>query len=86
MVRFMASESVQRRVTAADREAMDRLGKAERDVPKFGSRPPRTLDQVLAEASRLRRRLPDGEGGYSALADLRGHRALRKRLVERSPS
>ena len=82
----MANESVQRQVMAADRKAMDRLGKAERDVPKFGSRPPRTLDQVLAEVSQMRRRLPDGESGYDALADLRGHRALRKRLVERSPS
>ena len=82
----MANESVQQRVTAADREAMDRLGKAEREVPKFGSRPPRTLDQVLAEVSQMQRRLPDGESGYDALADLRGHRALRKRLIERSPS
>ena len=82
----MANESVKRRVTAADREAMDRIGRAERDVPKFGSRPPRTLDQVLAEISRMQRRLPDGESGYDALADLRGHRALRERLVERSPS
>ena len=82
----MANESVKRQVTAADREAIERLGKAERDVPKFGSRPPRTLDQVLAEVSKMRRRLPDGESGYDALADLRGHRALRKRLVERSPS
>ena len=64
---------------------MERLGKAERDVPKFGSRPPRTLDQVLAEVSQMQRRLP-GESGYDALADLRGHRALRKRLVERSLS
>ena len=82
----MANENVKRRVTVADRGAMERLGKAERDVPKFGSRPPRTLDQVLAEIARMRRRLPDGESGYDALADLRGHRALRKRLVERSPS
>ena len=82
----MADESVKRQVTAADREAMERLGKAERDVPKFGSRPPRTLDQVLAEISQMQRRLPDGEGGYDALADLRAHRALRARLVERSPS
>ena len=82
----MANESVKRQVTVADREAMDRLGKAERDVPKFGSRPPRTLDQVLAEVSQMRRRLPDGESDYDALADLRGHRALRKRLIERSPS
>ena len=65
---------------------MERLGRAERDVPKFGSRPPRTLDQVLAEVSWMRRRLPDGESGYDALADLRGHRALRMRLIERSPS
>ena len=82
----MADESDQRRVTVADREAMERLGKAERDVPKFGSRPPRTLDQVLAEVSRMRRRLPDGESGYDALADLCGHRALRERLVKQSPS
>ena len=82
----MANESVKRQVTAADRKAMEHLGKAERDVPKFGSRPPRTLDQVLAEVSRMQRRLPDGESGYDALADLRGHRALRKRLVERPPS
>lgn len=82
----MANERIKRQVTAADREAMERLGKAERDVPKLGPHPPRTLDQVLAEVSRMRRRLPDGESGYDALADLRGHRALRRRLVERSPS
>lgn len=80
----MANESVKQRVTAADREAMARLGRAERNIAKFGSRPPRTLDQVLAEVSQMRRLLPNGQSGYDALADLREHRALRSRLVERS--
>ncbi len=81
----MVDESAKPRVTAADHEAMARLGRAEREVPKFGSRPPRTLEQVHAEVSQMRRMLPNGESGYDAQADLRGHRALRARLLERSP-
>ena len=81
----MVDESAKPRVTAADRDAMARLGRAEREVPKFGSRPPRTLEQVHAEVSQMRRMLPNGESGYDAQSDLRGHRALRARLLERSP-
>lgn len=65
---------------------MARLGRAEREVPKFGSRPPRTLEQALAEVYQLQQMLPSGHTGYDAQADLRGHRTLRTRLVEREPS
>ena len=81
----MVDESAKPRVTAADHEAMARLGRAEREVPKFGSRQPRTLEQVHAEISQMQRMLPNRESGYDPQADLRGHRVLRTRLLERSP-
>lgn len=69
-----------RKASEQERAYFQRLGELEATVPKFGSRPPRHLADVLAELARHRAQWPLPPAGD----DLAEHLAERKALMRRS--
>ena len=69
-----------RKASEQERAYFKRLGELEEAVPKFGSRPPRQLGEVLEELARHRAQWPM----HNASDDLAEHLAERKAMMRKS--
>lgn len=69
-----------RKASGQERVYFKRLGELEEAVPKFGSRPPRQLGEVLEELARHRAQWPV----YNASDDLAEHLAEREAMMRKS--
>ena len=69
-----------RKASEQERAYFKRLGELEEAVPKFGSRPPRQLGEVLEELARHRAQWPV----YNASDDLAEHLAEREAMMRKS--
>ncbi len=69
-----------RKANAQERAYFKRLADLEANVPKFGSRPPRQLGEVLEELARHRAQWPV----LNASDDLAEHLAEREALMRKS--
>ena len=69
-----------RKASEQERAYFKRLGELEEAVPKFGSRPPRQLGEVLEELARHRAQWPM----HNASDDLAEHLAEREAMMRKS--
>ena len=69
-----------RKASERERAYFKRLGELEETVPKFGSRPPRQLGEVLEELARHRAQWPV----HNASDDLAEHLAEREAMMRKS--
>ena len=69
-----------RKASGQERAYFKRLGELEEAVPKFGSRPPRQLGEVLEELARHRAQWPM----QNASDDLAEHLAEREAMMRKS--
>ena len=69
-----------RKASEQERAYFKRLGELEEAVPKFGSRPPRQLGEVLEELARHRAQWPV----HNASDDLAEHLAEREAMMRKS--